>query len=810
MGNERTIIVFYGSLLLVCFYGVLAQYEWQPRDSFDEVRLGMDKVTRDNCPIAHFGDLFLPEDSLSHLPNIKDVDINPVFPNRTALLLLHNIALSRAFFFSYTLQSRFIRPAINDTYDPGMMYYFLSTVADVAANPHINASAIYFAPNSSYTPSYRGFFNKTMPLFAPRTYRADDFNDPIHLERISTLNTFTIQDLGAIPNGSLSSDYTSEYYRINEWYKQWLPDNVKNRQDTKITYDVKIRYANNTNETYSFHGPPGADEYPGPVKWTRPYFDCGRSNKWLVSAVVPIADLYPRHTGFRHIEYPMYTAIAVLEMDFERIDINQCPISNGNIGPNRFADTARCKKETTECEPIHGWGFRRGGYQCRCLPGYRLPPNVRRPYLGEIIERATTEQYYHGGFDCERISWIHKLPVHWERVPVWMRERYLERYYEYRNMSYGPESLKSSKMNVDAALKFILGVNPRTCSQYTAQQLVLNGDVAYGMEEQFANEARMAVRLANFISGFLQIVDPNEVYSGTRVADKPLSEDQMIAETLAVVMGDTRIWSAGTFWDRDKFTNRSLFAPFAYKEQRSTRKFKVEDLARLNKTEEVYLNEPWFQFLKQRWTANFDELEKINMKIRIRFNETGEYNKKYEQYPNFYRAANLDHGYWTQPHFDCKGKVKKWIVTYAAPFFGWDSLRARLEFKGAVAVTMDLLTLDINQCPGKFYSPNAFKGTHKCDKKTSYCVPLLGRGFESGGYKCECLQGFEYPYEDLFTYFDGQLVEAEFNNIVTDTASRYDTYKCRLSGTCGLQSSLILTVALTLIMVWRAIIRSNF
>ena len=71
-----------------------------------------------------------------------------------------------------------------------MMYYFLSTVADVSANPKINASAVYFSPNMSYTPSYRGFFNLTMPLFAPRTYRADDFNDPIHLERISTLNMF--------------------------------------------------------------------------------------------------------------------------------------------------------------------------------------------------------------------------------------------------------------------------------------------------------------------------------------------------------------------------------------------------------------------------------------------------------------------------------------------------------------------------------------------------------------------------------------------------------------------------------------------
>lgn len=35
-------------------------------------------------------------------------------------------------------------------------------------------------------------------------------------------------------------------------------------------------------------------------------------------------------------------------MDFERIDINQCPKGKGNNGPNKFANTARCKTETTE------------------------------------------------------------------------------------------------------------------------------------------------------------------------------------------------------------------------------------------------------------------------------------------------------------------------------------------------------------------------------------------------------------------------------------------------------------------------------
>jgi hypothetical protein len=113
-----------------------------------------------------------------------------------------------------------------------------------------------------------------------------------------------VKDLGSVSPGSQSSNYTSDFYRINEWYKLWLPDNVDGRHDTKTTYTVEIRYSNNTNETFTFHGPLGAEENPGPVKWTKPYFDCGRSNKWVIGAVVPIADIYPRHTGFRHVEYP--------------------------------------------------------------------------------------------------------------------------------------------------------------------------------------------------------------------------------------------------------------------------------------------------------------------------------------------------------------------------------------------------------------------------------------------------------------------------------------------------------------------------
>jgi hypothetical protein len=68
-----------------------------------------------------------------------------------------------------------------------------------------------------------------------------------------------LQDLGAIPEGNMGLNYTSDFYRINEWYKIWLPDDAvkKGLQDTKTVYDVRIRYANNTNATFSFHGPPG-------------------------------------------------------------------------------------------------------------------------------------------------------------------------------------------------------------------------------------------------------------------------------------------------------------------------------------------------------------------------------------------------------------------------------------------------------------------------------------------------------------------------------------------------------------------------
>ena len=77
--------------------------------------------------------------------------------------------------------------------------------------------------------------------------------------------------------------------------------------------------------------------------------------------------------------------------------------------------------------------------------------------------------------------------------------------------------------------------NRTACKARKHEELHLKGDISWGADVQFKNEALMATRLANFISAFLQVVDPKEVFPGTRVVDKPLTEDQMIGKSFSFI-----------------------------------------------------------------------------------------------------------------------------------------------------------------------------------------------------------------------------------------------------------------------------------
>ena len=43
--------------------------------------------------------------------------------------------------------------------------------------------------------------------------------------------------------GNDGLNYTSNYYRINDWYYSWLPDraHIDQRHDSKTVYDVRVR-----------------------------------------------------------------------------------------------------------------------------------------------------------------------------------------------------------------------------------------------------------------------------------------------------------------------------------------------------------------------------------------------------------------------------------------------------------------------------------------------------------------------------------------------------------------------------------------
>lgn len=52
-----------------------------------------------------------------------------------------------------------------------------------------------------------------------------------------------------------------------------------------------------------------------------------------------------------------------------------------------------------QCEPLMGFGFKRGGYQCVCQPGFYYPWWHDGPFQGLEIEQSSFEEYDYS-FDC--------------------------------------------------------------------------------------------------------------------------------------------------------------------------------------------------------------------------------------------------------------------------------------------------------------------------------------------------------------------------------------------------------------------------
>ncbi|XP_059149166.1 uncharacterized protein LOC131936271, partial [Physella acuta] len=577
-----------------------------------------------------------------------------------------------------------------------------------------------------------------------------------------------------------------------------------------------------------------------------------------------------------------FTAVSTVDMEFERIDMNQCPEMQGNPLPNAFANTARCRPSTT-CEPLMGFGFRRGGYQCVCNPGYYYPWWHDGPFMGLELEQATRSEW-EVGFDCLTVADRQVIP---NVMPTFVRKRrsvasskdlFLQ---EVLPQNQSPrltralkrtlipriqelrEEFQRQKREADAAnpkvtikkrftakqkpfvstahrrqkreatdeqavnrmmkiLQRYQQTTPVTCKDMKAYELLLPGDAAYGMNTQFEAQGRTALRLAHFLSNFLQNVDEYEEFGNLR-GDRRLNESQIFAEVVANVMADWKIVGSGVFFDRYKFRmsppvnntdprfvngiTREFFGPYAWKVKATgvgsvggADFFRAMDFAGF-KT--YYTNEPWFRSMKSRWATNFVALKKFTAKPMIRSNYEGTSLVRFEYYPYTYKAAQYEDGEWLRPQFKCDDRVNTWVVTYLAPFFGKDDIKENIEFKGVVSVDVALNELSLNQCPGDFHTPNAFKNTARCDFESQYCVPVEGRRYQTGYYKCECRQGFEYTFNDLNWYFDGQTMEQEFSKMIRGQPNRFETLKCRKAGAASITASLTLVILIALVnLLW--------
>ncbi|XP_061196658.1 uncharacterized protein LOC133204933 [Saccostrea echinata] len=764
---------------------------WMKWDAYDELEYQFRSVTGENCRSHPFNDLRMPEDVLTQIPKYNELRSKVFYKNRTNLIHLHNMALNRAFYYSYIFQRLNKSEAFQ--YMPDIHYMHFSVSADLNANPVLNGSALYF-DQDCYYPNWvtNHDFNHTLPLFAPKAWRWDDTFDTSNFLREPTLTSVFILDAGS----GINRNYTRDEYRSNPWYHFWLPDTKPTYDSTrKYTWSVNLKFSNvtgfftqNTFEGFNFFGPnnPGTNDPIDrlPVRFTRPYFDCGKSNKWVVSAVSPIADFMPRYSNWTHLRRPRFIGVTVMDTYFEHVDFNACDVSDGNPGPSYLAGTHRCK-EHSKCKHLSGFGFHRGGYTCKCTEGYRYPNELKHPYLGTDIEESTWTEYQEN-FNCTPTDHLNVPPIvdNLESVSIEFSDEELNIGSISRRSvksSYIPDSLNFDKrssrrqkrsnydrplfdpFSYDRVMKIyrhkssVTGVN---CKTMPPSNLILPGDVGYGVNDQFKYQASMALRLAHFLSVYTQHTEDFETFGRIKGGAR-LHYEKLFGEVLANVMSDYKILSSGIFFERYVYHSpnesvREYFGPLAFKKDGE---FYVIDTAGLDKH---YTSELWYSEMKFRWNTNTEHLKIFHIRSEMRSDTQGTSSLPHEHSPLGYKAPTLEQGLWMPPKFKCDGRIDAWVMTYVVPFFRRKKLSNNIQFAGVVTVDVPLDLLEINPCPQPFHVQNAFKNTARCHTQSTTCRPIEGFRFSRTAYACDCRQGFEYPFKDGKRWIAGSLLELEY------------------------------------------------
>ncbi|XP_022103446.1 probable G-protein coupled receptor CG31760 [Acanthaster planci] len=204
-------------------------------------------------------------------------------------------------------------------------------------------------------------------------------------------------------------------------------------KDLSIGYDYRtnstdwfyIPFQNFKDESldsnYTFHGSLSSNATSmarltlGDGYWTKPYFDCGGGNVWMVTFSMPF--FLPARRDSANVSSDIssqrltFAGVTTIDIALSSLDINQCPKNDSNSDDQTvfdpFVDTHLCK-DTTYCSPISGLGFERGAYKCICRKGYYFPDtsNPHQAFNGTEIEAEYSkkvhgyENTYDSDFNC--------------------------------------------------------------------------------------------------------------------------------------------------------------------------------------------------------------------------------------------------------------------------------------------------------------------------------------------------------------------------------------------------------------------------
>ena len=294
-------------------------------DIFDETIDKLRNVTADNCHKKDGWDLLLARDSVSQVPAYNKLINQATYANRSKLVHLHNTAMSRGLYYSFLYEA--LKLSTNFQDQPDLVHLYMKASTDVTANQGwIDGTALMFDERCFYPNFMRVPFNQTLSLFGIRSFKGNSYDttwlrEPINSTNYDLMYGFAFKDY-------FERNYTDVRYKYCPYTRHqsqldnprapeyWWPDSsgYKDSQRKK-TYSVGIKFSDtvgrsktNDFEMMSFFGPStprdSAQNINLPVLMTPPYYDCGRSNKWIVSMTSPVTEFMPRYSRWDYRRRP--------------------------------------------------------------------------------------------------------------------------------------------------------------------------------------------------------------------------------------------------------------------------------------------------------------------------------------------------------------------------------------------------------------------------------------------------------------------------------------------------------------------------